>query len=117
MINILFSKIGEPFHGFVKSRTEERNSKLYVKKDLNIDIDPDILAAFRNSSLVSRKCPKLKQFFWTLLTIFNFDKVTQSATGANLLKVGSKRRRARKEIENENELKSQREKEIEMKMA
>ena len=52
-----------------------------------------------------------------MLTIFYFDKVTQSATGANLLKVGSKRRRGRKEIENENELKSQRETEIELKMA
>ena len=43
----MFSKVGEPFANFVKSKTEERNQKLYVKKDVNVAIDPDILAAFQ----------------------------------------------------------------------
>jgi hypothetical protein len=70
IINILFSTIGDPFSKFVKSRTEERNSKICVKKNLNISIDPDILQAFKNSTLVSRRLLSLllKLVYYLLFT-------------------------------------------------
>ena len=47
------------------------------RRDLNIDIDPDLLAVFRASNAIS----------------------TQKGSSAGLLKVGSKRRRTKAEME------------------
>jgi hypothetical protein len=55
IINVLYSTIGQDFAFFVKTRTEERNQKIYVKKDLSVAIDKDVLAAFNKSTLVSSK--------------------------------------------------------------
>ena len=54
-----------------------RNEKLAQDQDLNIAIDPDILAVIRSSTAVS----------------------TQKGNSAALLKVGSKRRRTKVEME------------------
>ena len=56
---------------------EERNRKLAEKQDLNIEIDPDIMAVIQASTAVS----------------------TQKGNSAYLLKIGSKRRRTRVELE------------------
>ena len=46
VINILYSRIGDPFNDFVKNQMEERNDALQTQKDLRINIDPQILQAF-----------------------------------------------------------------------
>jgi len=56
---------------------EERNIKLAEKQDLNVEIDPDIMAVIQGSTAVS----------------------TQKGNSAYLLKIGSKRRRTRVELE------------------
>ena len=55
----------------------ERNEQLAERQDLNIEIDPKILAIIQASTAIS----------------------TSTGSSAHLLKVGSKRRRTRAEIE------------------
>ena len=100
-INVLYSRIGEPFAAFVKAQMGQRNDALQTQKDLRINIDPAILQAFKSSSLVSSKWfyqNKISPFFHLLIFLFVDDK---SAIGANLMKIGSKRKRGRQEIKDE----------------
>ena len=76
ILNVCFALIGNDFTDFVRSQIEQRNLKLADRNDLNVDVDPEILAVIQNSTAVS----------------------TQKGTSAHLLKIGSKRRRSRAEI-------------------
>jgi hypothetical protein len=80
-----------------------------IKKDLSVAIDPDVLAAFNKSTLVSGKAHLFYHFTLRLLIYPNFSIVGKSATGASLLKVGSKRKRTKREMEEEKANKSARE--------
>ena len=46
IVNIAYSIIGQQFSKWVKERINERNSKLTIEKNLNIEMDPDIARAF-----------------------------------------------------------------------
>ena len=76
VLNVCFTVIGSDFGDFVRAQIEQRNTKLADRNDLNVDVDPEILAVIQNSTAVS----------------------TQKGTSAHLLKIGSKRRRSRAEI-------------------
>jgi hypothetical protein len=54
--NVAYAVLGDIFSGWVKSQIEERNSKVALKGNLHIELDPEIHAAFLASSAVSRKC-------------------------------------------------------------
>lgn len=54
--NVIFSVVGETYSNWVKQRIVDRNTKLVTKKNLNIDMDPAIAAAFENSNAISSKC-------------------------------------------------------------
>ena len=43
------------FSGWVRNRIEERNAKVKQIKNLDIAMDPEVAAAFRTSTKVSRK--------------------------------------------------------------
>lgn len=77
IVNVAFTVIGRDFSDFVREEIEKRNLSLADRKDLNIEIDPDILEVIKNSTAVS----------------------TQKGNSAHLLKIGSKRRRTRAEME------------------
>ena len=53
--NVIFSVVGETYSNWVKQRIVDRNTKLVTKKNLNIDMDPAIAAAFENSNAISSK--------------------------------------------------------------
>ena len=55
IVNVTHSVIGDPFKHWIRQAIEERNDKVTVKKDLNINFDPQLAAAFRASTSVSRK--------------------------------------------------------------
>ena len=55
IINIAYSVLGEGFAAWIKTQIEERNTKVTVEKNLMINLDPDIAAAFNASTDVSRK--------------------------------------------------------------
>ena len=77
MVNVCSTVICQPFTDWVRAMIEERNHKLAEKQDLNVEIDPDIMAVIQASTAVS----------------------TQKGNSAYLLKIGSKRRRTRVELE------------------
>ncbi len=56
LINVVYSGIGEDFSIFVKRQIEARNSKVTKEKNLMVNMDPEIMAAFQASTHVSRKC-------------------------------------------------------------
>ena len=72
-----YAVIGEDLAAFVKTHIQERHRELAERRDLNVAIDPEMLAVIQASSAVS----------------------TTKGSSAHLLKVGSKRRRTRAEME------------------
>jgi len=58
--NICASVMGTDFTDWLKIQIEERNEEVKDKKDLNIELDPDVAAAFRASTAVSCKCCRLQ---------------------------------------------------------
>ena len=53
LVNLVYAVIGEDFARWVQARIEDRNAKVTVQKDLMINLDDDLAAAFFNSSAVS----------------------------------------------------------------
>jgi hypothetical protein len=51
--NITYSVVGDTFAEWVHHRIKERNEKVTIKRDLNISIQPSVLAAFLSSNAVS----------------------------------------------------------------
>ena len=47
------------FTGWVKNQIETRNEKVTKQQDLMIEMDSEVLEAFRASTSVSRKCPSI----------------------------------------------------------
>ena len=47
IINVAYSLIGDPFSNWVMEQVEARNRKVAVQKDLMINIDPDVAAAWQ----------------------------------------------------------------------
>ena len=47
--------LGDVFTDWVSEKIEERNEEVREKKDMNIELDPDIAAAFKASTSVSRE--------------------------------------------------------------
>ena len=82
--------IGAPFFEWVNQRVNERNAQLVLEKNLAIDMDPEVAKAFHASTAVS----------------------VQHGAGANMLKIGSKRRRPPAEVKAEREAKATKEAEM-----
>ena len=72
-----YAVIGEDVADFVKAQVHERHERLAERRDLNVAVDPEMLAVIQASSAVS----------------------TTKGSSSHLLKVGSKRRRTRAEME------------------
>ena len=51
--NVIFSVIGSQFEDWVADRIRKRNERVTVLRDLNIDMDPKVLAAWHGSNAVS----------------------------------------------------------------
>ena len=53
LCNVLSTVIGKPIKGFVQERISQRHTQLVEKLDLNVQVDPEILAIIRASQAVS----------------------------------------------------------------
>ena len=53
IVNLVYTVAGEPFAVWVRDKVKERNEAVALKKDLNINVDPEIAQAFQNSTAVS----------------------------------------------------------------
>ena len=71
--NVAFTILGQPFGTFIKDQIEARNRKVLVDRQNEILMDPEMAAAFQQSTAVS----------------------THKGIGANLLRVGIKRKRTK----------------------
>ena len=55
IINLAYSCIGQDFATWVKNIVDERNKRLALNRDMLIEMDPDVFAAFKRSTAVSSK--------------------------------------------------------------
>ena len=55
LANISYTVVGKQFSDWVKQQIEARNEKITIEKQLNIDLDPELAAAFNASTAVSSK--------------------------------------------------------------
>ena len=62
LISLLYTLIGKPFADWSLELMQARNSKIIEKRNLGIEMDPEIAEAFAQSTFVSSK------FFKTLVT-------------------------------------------------
>ena len=53
--NVIATNLKDNFTQWVKEQVEERNEYVTEKRDMNIELDPDIAEAFHNSTAVSCK--------------------------------------------------------------
>ena len=61
--NIIATVLGKKFTDWVKEQIENRNEEVTVKKGLEIELDPDVAAAFKASTSVSCKFELIFIFF------------------------------------------------------
>ena len=92
--NVANSILKNIFSDWVKAQVESRNETVRSKKNMMIQMDPEIAAAFAASSKVSRKYFDLYHLI-IRLTFF----LVHHGVGANMLKTESKRRRTKQQIE------------------
>ena len=78
----------------MKQQIENRNRKVAVEKNLLIEMDPEVAEIYAASTAVSSKLlPILDNDANKLI---NFYYIASKGIGANMLKVGTKRRRTTK---------------------
>ena len=56
LINIIYSLVGNQFKAWVREQIEARNSRMTVDREVMINLDPQIAAAFAKSTAISSKC-------------------------------------------------------------
>jgi len=79
IINVIYTLVGQPFRDWVYRLVDNRHESVVDKRDMNIVMDPEIAAIYKESKAVS----------------------TNQGASYNLLKASSKRRRTKAEIEEE----------------
>lgn len=55
LANLIYTMVGDPFRNWIEKKIQERNEKIMKEKNLAIEMDPDVLKAFRTSHYVSSK--------------------------------------------------------------
>jgi len=70
--------------------------KITVEKNLLIEMDPEVAEIYAASTAVSSKLRFILNAYHNNLTIFSY--TASKGIGANMLKVGTKRRRTPKQI-------------------
>ena len=55
VINVVYTLTGDRFRLWVESVMQARDAKITSERSLGIEMDPDILRVFRNSTAVSSK--------------------------------------------------------------
>ena len=57
IINVVYTLVGDRFRLWVEGVMQARDAKITQERSLGIELDPDILRVFRNSTSVSSKLP------------------------------------------------------------
>ena len=80
---------------------DKRNTDVAVNKNLLIEMDPEVAEIYAASTAVSSKLNFILNTYLSELTYFS--NIASKGIGANMLKVGTKRRRTSKQIKAEKE--------------
>ena len=56
LANIIHTIVGKPFQVWIDTQIEARNAELAEKREMYIELDPEIEAIFKASTAVSGKC-------------------------------------------------------------
>ena len=74
--NVIHTLVGKPFRQWIDAKLEERNAELVEKKEMIIELDPEIEALFKASNSVSgRFCgDRTNMHFSTYLPFFSFSQ-------------------------------------------
>ena len=62
LCGVVFTKVGEPFRNWVQEKIKARNDYVASKRNLMIDLDPRIAAAFNQSINISSKLALVSAF-------------------------------------------------------
>ena len=95
IINVIYTLVGEEFRTWVDKLVDERHEEIIEKRDLYIEMDPEIAAIYNKSKAVS----------------------TNQGSSFNLMKASAKRRRSKKQIEEEAKQEALQKAEIDKKLA
>ena len=93
--------IKDPFGQWVKQVIDKRNTDVAVNKNLLIEMDPEVAEIYAASTAVSSKLNFILNAYLSELTYFS--NIASKGIGANMLKVGTKRRRTSKQVKAEKE--------------
>ena len=85
----------------MKQVIDKRNTDVAVNKNLLIEMDPEVAEIYAASTAVSSKLKFILNTYLSELTYFS--NIASKGIGANMLKVGTKRRRTSKQIKAEKE--------------
>ena len=103
-INVGATVVGKPFLDWIKQKILERNQKQAQAQNLLIKMDPQLAAAFQNSTHFSRK--------YRIIVII----ADQKGSGAHMLKVESKRRRTKQQMDEDRQRAEQEQADVEEKL-
>ena len=95
-VNVCATVLQDKFSKWIKDGVDKRHDKVKVKKDIDIDVDPEIAEVFHRSNAVSSKC----SYSFILFKLFG-SYIASKGISAKLLQKGSKRRRTKQQIEDE----------------
>lgn len=97
VINVIYTIVGKSFADWVQQQIDSRNEKMASDHNLMIELDPDIAAAFRASTQISSKYANSLVDQPKSVTLLILSTASKGIS-ANLLKLGTKRRRSKAEI-------------------
>ena len=94
MINLIYTKVGEPFRKWVDERVGIRHEKVKEKEEMYVELDPEMAKVFHASKAVS----------------------TSNGRSYHMMKASAKPRRTKEEIKRDKEMEEAKQLEIELKL-
>ena len=55
VLNVLYAVIGDSFSNYISLKVHARNEKVAAERDIMINVDPELAAAFNNATHISCK--------------------------------------------------------------
>ena len=104
LINVIFTKAGERFSAWVKEERDARNAKMKAQGRGEMEMDPEIYAAFKASTLTSSKWTVSLCFFIWIPYSFPY-LIEESGVGADMLKPTVNRRRGKQAMKDAKKVK------------
>ena len=94
MINVIYTKVGDPFNKWVDERVGDRHEKVKEKEDMFVELDPELAKVFKESKAVS----------------------TNNGRSYHMMKSSAKPRRTKQEIKEAKAMEEARKLEIDLKL-